>query len=212
MKKQILVISDSFKGSLSSISVGNAIKKGIHEVCPQNKVTVFSVSDGGEGFIDSLSQKSTIKVKTHEVVDLLFRPSKAKYGVYRDTIFIESAQTCGINLLNHKELNPTETSSYGLGLQLKKLINDGYRKFIIGLGGTATNDGGAGALYALGYSFYAINNEEIVPNGGNLNQIHYFKKTNLNFRNISIYLASDVSSPLLGKKWGNLYLCKTKRS
>ena len=211
MKKRILIISDSFKGSLSSIAVGNAIKKGILKAQADYQVDVQCVSDGGEGFLESLNQNPDFEIfSLEENKDLLLRNSVFQYGILKDTVYIESAQTCGLDLLKPEERNPANTSSYGLGLGISRLIEKGYSQFTVGLGGTATNDGGAGLLSGLGFTFLDQNNQAFIPNGGNLIDIRSITPTDLDLSNISFTLASDVINILLGTSGATYTFAKQK--
>ena len=200
MKKRILILSDSFKGSLSSLEVGCALKRGILKSSINSQVDVLSVSDGGEGFIDSLNQNKDFVIHDIEGKDLLLRKVKTQYGTLKNNVYLESAKTCGIELLKLKERDPLLSTSYGLGQSIKYLIKQGRTNFTIGLGGTATNDGGAGLIAGLGGQFFNNNGEEFIPTGGNLRDIIQFSLPVLDLSKIKFTLATDVTNTLLGKK------------
>lgn len=211
MKKRVLIISDSFKGSLSSLKVGYALKKGLDKIRNIKNIKVMSVSDGGEGFLNSLNQNKDFHIHTlKNTLDLVLRKKETPYGILKDTVYLESAQTCGIELLEPRELDPTKTTSYGLGLIIKELVNQGYKNFVIGLGGTATQDGGAGLLAGLGYTFYNNQGEEFIPNGGNLLEIHRFTPSPLDLGQITCTLATDVTNTLLGESGATYTFAKQK--
>lgn len=196
---KILVISDSFKGTLSSKQVGDLIRE---ELSPWYDVDSLPVSDGGEGFLDAWSQSLTGEFVHTETVDPLRRPIQSEIFLTPDGItFIESAKTCGLGLLDQSERNPMITSTYGLGLQIAEAIRLGAGKLMIGLGGSATNDGGTGMLQALGARFLDENGSEIKEQGGKiLTRIRSIDLSQMMIQpdQLAIYGVCDVLNPLLG--------------
>ncbi len=146
--RKIVIACDSYKGCLSSSDVANAAARGVAEVYPDCEVIKLAVADGGEGTVEALVDTLGGHLEWAEVSDPLGRPVKASYGVAGDLAIIESAAACGLTLLTKEERNPLVTSTKGLGELIMAAIDKGCRKFLIGLGGTATNDGGMGMIRA----------------------------------------------------------------
>ena len=149
--RKIVIACDSYKGCLSSSDVANAAAHGVAEVYPDCEVIKLAVADGGEGTVEALVDTLGGHLEWAEVSDPLGRPVKAAYGVAGDLAIIESAAACGLTLLTKEERNPLVTSTKGLGELIMAAIDKGCRKFLIGLGGTATNDGGMGMIRAEGF-------------------------------------------------------------
>lgn len=155
MKKVILVI-DSFKGSLSSIEAEMAAEEGVRLVCPECEVIRFPIADGGEGLLDVLVEALHGTYHTLIASDPLMRPISTCYGVANDghTAIIEMAAISGLTIIEEEERNPMLTTTFGTGELIVDALNKGYRRFIIGIGGSATNDAGVGMLQALGFRFF----------------------------------------------------------
>ena len=149
--RKIVIACDSYKGCLSSSDVANAAAHGVAEVYPDCEVIKLAVADGGEGTVEALVDTLGGHLEWAEVSDPLGRPVKAAYGVAGDLAIIESAAACGLTLLTKEERNPLVTSTKGLGELIMAAIDKGCKKFLIGLGGTATNDGGMGMIRAEGF-------------------------------------------------------------
>ena len=149
--RKIVIACDSYKGCLSSSDVANAAARGVAEVYPDCEVIKLAVADGGEGTVEALVDTLGGHLEWAEVSDPLGRPVKAAYGVAGDLAIIESAAACGLTLLTKEERNPLVTSTKGLGELIMAAIDKGCKKFLIGLGGTATNDGGMGMIRAEGF-------------------------------------------------------------
>ena len=149
--KKIVIACDSYKGCLSSSDVANAAARGVAEVYPDCEVVKLAVADGGEGTVEALVDTLGGHLEWAEVSDPLGRPVMAAYGVAGDLAIIESAAACGLTLLTKEERNPLVTSTKGLGELIMAAIDKGCNKFLIGLGGSATNDGGMGMIRAEGF-------------------------------------------------------------
>ena len=149
--RKIVIACDSYKGCLSSSDVANAAAHGVAEVYPDCEVIKLAVADGGEGTVEALVDTLGGHLEWAEVSDPLGRPVKAAYGVAGDLAIIESAAACGLTLLTKEERNPLVTSTKGLGELIMAAIDKGCKKFLIGLGGSATNDGGMGMIRAEGF-------------------------------------------------------------
>lgn len=198
---KILILPDSFKNCLSSVEVGTALSEGILRVFPKASITSYPVADGGEGtveaFVAALHGKM-IKCKAH---DALGREIEAFYGLLPDgTGVIEVAAASGIELLTQEEKNPLIASSFGTGEIIKKVLQLGTKKIILGLGGSVTNDGGTGMAKALGYRFLDQDNKEIPEGGGHLDQIVKIDTSGVmpEIANCEFQIACDVQSPLCG--------------
>ena len=152
--KQILISIDSFKGSLSSMEAGRAASDGIRRVYPDAVCTVRPLADGGEGTVDALTAGLGGEMHTVTVCGPRRRPVDAHYGILPGGVAVmEMAQAAGLPLLSPEERNPAVTTTYGVGEMILDAIEHGCRDFILGIGGSATNDGGVGMLSALGWRF-----------------------------------------------------------
>lgn len=149
--RKIVIACDSYKGCLSSSEVACAAAKGVAEVYPDCEIVRLAVADGGEGTVDALVETLGGHLEWAEVSDPLGRPVKAVYGVAGDLAIIESAAACGLTLLSKEERNPLIATTKGLGELILAAIDKGCRRFLIGLGGSATNDGGMGMISADGF-------------------------------------------------------------
>ncbi|AXU29137.1 TPA: glycerate kinase [Clostridioides difficile] len=200
---KILISIDSLKGSLSSIEAGNAIKKGILKVKEDAQVKILPLADGGEGTVDALVQGMNGKKETIEVTGPIAKKVDATYGLLKNTstAIIEIAQASGLTLVPNELRNPLYTTTYGVGEIIKEAINKGYRNFIVGIGGSATNDAGVGMLQALGFEFYDENNKLVGLGGKVLNEIRHIKIENRlkELDECKFKIACDVNNPLFGK-------------
>ena len=200
---KMLISIDSLKGSLSSIEAGNAIKKGILKVKEDAQVKILPLADGGEGTVDALVQGMNGKKETIEVTGPIAKKVDATYGLLKNTstAIIEIAQASGLTLVPTELRNPLYTTTYGVGEIIKEAINKGYRNFIVGIGGSATNDAGIGMLQALGFEFYDKNNKLVGLGGKVLNEIRHIKIENRlkELDECKFKIACDVNNPLFGK-------------
>ncbi|MCG2716800.1 MAG: glycerate kinase [Candidatus Marinimicrobia bacterium] len=207
MKKRpytVLLAPDSFKGSLTSEEVSAALERGIRSV--NSDVTVKSVplSDGGEGFIDVFRRHSDGILHSCEVLDPLGAPVIAQYFeiTATNTIVIEMAQASGLTLIPEEKRNPFQTTTYGTGQLIADALDKGFRRFIIGIGGSATTDGGAGMAQAVGVKFYDDNNNEINKpmNGFLIGRCRRISIKNVHkaISESRFRVACDVKNPLLG--------------
>ena len=149
--KKIVVASDSFKGSLSSTQVADSVERGIRMVYPMCDVIKVDVADGGEGTVDAVVGALGGEKVVAVVQDPLGRDIEAVYGVAGDLAVMEMAAASGLPLLDVSERNPWKTSTYGTGQMIKDAMDRGCRRFMIGIGGSATNDAGMGMAQALGF-------------------------------------------------------------
>ncbi len=199
---KIVIASDSYKGSCSTLEVANAIEKGIRKVYKDAEIIKIPVADGGEGTVDALVLGMNGKYEQVEVLDPLGKKIHARYGILNDSIaVIEMAAASGLPLVNEEERNPMVTTTYGTGQLIQAAMERGCRKILVGIGGSATNDGGVGMAQALGVSFKDKEGKEIGYGGGELEKIQLIDLTNLNplLKEIEIIVMSDVTNPLCGK-------------
>lgn len=203
-KYKILVAADSFKGSATSLEVEEYIARGIRKVDSNAAVIKIPIADGGEGTVDALVTAKAGEYHYAEVTGPLGNPVKAKYGLIdEDTAVIEMAEATGINLVAKEDLNPFQTTSYGTGELILAALEHGVKKILIGVGGSATNDGGAGMAQALGVRFKDRQGNDLdVRKGVRLfKEIETIDIENLDERvlNTEIIILSDVSNPLCGE-------------
>lgn len=199
---KVIIAPDSFKGSLTAIEAARAMREGIREVDPAIETILLPAADGGEGTMQSLVDATGGRFVDVSVEDPLGRAVMASYGVLGDgkTCVIEIAEASGLTRLHTDELDPIVASSYGTGMLIAHAMDAGYRNFIIGLGGSATNDGGAGLLQALGIRFLNQKGEELSKGGGALQKIASIHMENWDPRiaQCEFTVACDVSNPLVG--------------
>jgi glycerate kinase len=167
---KVLISTDSFKDCLAAKDVCENLKKGLLKVSPGFEVRTVPVGDGGEGTVDALLEANKGSLVHCKVQDPLGRERTASYGISGDrkTAIIEMASASGIELLKKEERNPWITSTYGTGQLIKDALDKGCRRFICGIGGSATNDGGVGMASALGIQFLNDKNEPVGRGGGEL--------------------------------------------
>ena len=199
---KVLLAPDSFKGSLPSRGVCAALKKGIFKVSADIEVTEAPIADGGEGTVDAIITSAGGQKCVEWVAGPLGDKVKAYYGILRNgTAVIEMASASGLYLVPKDKRNPLVTTSFGTGELIESALDRGCRKFIVGIGGSATNDGGAGMLQALGARFFDRYGRGISCGGGNLDKL---VKIDLSKMDKRIYesqfiAASDVNNPLCGE-------------
>ncbi len=199
---KIVVAIDSFKGSMTSIEAGEAIREGIHRVHPQAEVIVRPLADGGEGTVEALTLGMGGTLQTVTVTGPLGQPVEATYGIIPNchTAIIEMSAAAGITLITPEERNPLHTTTYGVGELLKDAIQKGCRKFIVGIGGSATNDGGIGMLQALGFDFLDSHGQQVPFGAKGLQHIATISTANVlpELRECTFQVACDVTNPLCG--------------
>jgi glycerate kinase len=201
---KVIIAPDSFKGSLPAFKVAQSLADGWRSCRPNDLIIPIPLADGGEGTCDSLVHSTNGNFNYLEVHDPLMRPIKAKYGTLGklNCAVAEMATASGIELLTTEELNPLKATSFGTGQLLKHLILSGYKDILLGIGGTATVDGGIGILQALGVVFYDKENK-VIPNGaagGNLIDVakaDWESFDNL-VKDVKIKVACDVTNVLTG--------------
>lgn len=205
--KKIVVALDSFKGSLSSVEAAEAFVSGIRDVAPDVECCIIPIADGGEGMADAVVYSlggDIVKAKVH---DPLARQITARYGLVDDgaTAVISIASASGLTLLRDDERNPLFASTYGTGELLLDAVRRGCRKIIVGLGGSATNDGGAGMLRALGYKFFDVHGIELIKTIDILERVESFVAPESNpLQNVELCVAVDVNNPLCGERGASM--------
>lgn len=198
---KIVVASDSFKGSLSSTEVAMAATRGIKAVYPDCEVVAVSVADGGEGIVDAIVEALHGEIIATTVSDPLGRPIQAHYGITGATAIIELAAASGLPLLRPEERNPWLTSTHGTGEMLMDAMRRGCRQFLVGIGGSATNDAGTGMLQAMGVRFYDANDKEITHCcGGTMQDIVRIDDSHVpdSVCSSTFTIACDVDTPFCG--------------
>ena len=166
---KIVVAIDSLKGCLSSLEAGDAIKSGILKVMPDAEVYIRPLADGGEGTVEALTLGMGGTFRTVTVTGPLTESVDCVYGILKDskTAIIEMSGAAGITLIPAAKRNPLYTTTYGVGEVIKDAISNGCRLFIVGIGGSATNDGGIGMLQALGYGMLDKNGKQVFKRSNN---------------------------------------------
>ncbi len=200
---KVLTAIDSFKGSLTSREAGMAAAEGIKRVYPEAECEVLTVADGGEGTVDALMSALKGKTVTAEVSDPLGRKIKCQYGITPEgTALMEMSAASGITLLSKEELNPLLTTTCGVGEMICDAIGRGCRRFVIGIGGSATNDGGAGMLQALGFSLLDKDGKDIPFGAQGLSCLDSIRDEKImnELYECSFSIACDVTNPLCGEK------------
>ncbi|WP_422447296.1 glycerate kinase [Thermoanaerobacterium sp. DL9XJH110] len=199
---KVVIAPDSFKESLTSKEVANAIERGIRKILKNVEIVKIPMADGGEGTVETLISVVGGKIIETKVIGPLGEEVNSFFGILDDgkTAIIEVANASGLALVPPEKRNPLITTSYGTGQMIKKALDLGCDKIIIGLGGSATNDGGVGMAQALGIKFLDEKGEEIGFGGGQLNRIIRIDMSNLDKRikTTKIEVACDVSNPLCG--------------
>ena len=201
---RIVVAVDSFKGSLSSLEAGSAVKAAALKIFKDVEVVVLPLADGGEGTVQALYSGLGGKLIDVTVTGPLRKQVNATYCILNDgkTAVVEMASAAGLTLVSENERNPLNTTTYGVGEIIKDAVNKGCRRFIVGIGGSATNDGGVGMLAALGYKFYDKNGVEIVLGAKGLENLKSISSSDVlpELKECSFRVACDVTNPLCGVK------------
>jgi glycerate kinase len=201
---KVIIAPDSFKESLSSLEVARQIEAGFKEVFPDAEVLKLPVADGGEGTVEALVAATDGEIRKVSVSGPLGTPVEAFYGVCGDgrTAVIEMAAASGLALLPPDRRNPLLTSSFGTGQLIRQVLDDGLRHLIIGIGGSATNDAGAGMLQALGVRLLDGQKQDLSSGGGALRGLAKIDVRTLDprLRECQVEVACDVDNPLTGQR------------
>lgn len=199
---KVTIATDSFKGSLDSVSAGKALSEGIKKVYPDAEITVRPVADGGEGTVDTLVTGTGGTFEDVTVTGPLGESITARYGIIEgNTAVVEMSAAAGITLVPDELRNPLNTTTYGVGEIIKHALDKGCRSFIVGIGGSVTNDGGVGMLSALGFEFLGEDGN-IIPFGAKgLDFLSEIRTDNADKRlsECEFNIACDVTNPLVGE-------------
>lgn len=197
-----VVAIDSLKGSLSSMEAGNAIAEGIYRADAEAKVEVRPLADGGEGTVDALVQGMNGSLRKVRVTGPLGDKMDAAYGIIEEEkmAVIEMSAAAGITLVPDEKKNPLFTTTYGVGEMIRDAIEKGCRKFVVGIGGSATNDGGIGMLQALGYDFLDSKGNAVPYGAKGLEALAEIRKEHVlpELTQCEFKVACDVTNPLCG--------------
>ncbi|WP_029324254.1 glycerate kinase family protein [Butyrivibrio sp. AE3004] len=201
---RIVTAIDSFKGSMTSIEAGNAVAEGVKRVFPKAEVEVRPLADGGEGTVDALIDGMNGIRELVTVTGPFGKPVECVYGIIRETMtaVIEMSGAAGITLASRSELNPLEATTYGVGEVIRDAIGKGCRRFIVGIGGSATNDGGVGMLQALGYGFLDKDGRQIERGAKGLKNLESITDEYVlpALKECEFMVACDVTNPLCGSE------------
>ena len=201
---KVVIAPQTFKGGLLGMEAARAIQQGIHAVYPQAETVEIPVADGGDGTLDTLVRSTGGEFFTSRVTGPLGEPISALWGVMGDghTAVIEVARASGITLVPLHRRNARITTSYGTGELIGEALDRGYRRLIVGLGGSATNDGGVGMAQALGVHFLDSNGKELPFGGAGLSKLSRIDMSELRLgvMEAKITAATDVTNPLCGPK------------
>lgn len=206
MKKDLVIVlaPDSFKESMTAKEVCEAMERGIRKANSQIRCIHVPMADGGEGTMQSLVDATGGRVYSKEVVGPLGNNVVAEYGILGNGEIgvIEMASASGIHLVDSEKRNPLITTTFGTGQLIKACLDKGVKKLLIGIGGSATNDGGAGFIHALGGRLLDENGDDLSYGGGALAKLHTIDLSNLDERlkYVSVEVACDVNNPLCGKE------------
>ena len=201
---KVVVAIDSLKGSLSSLEAGEAIKSGVLKAMPEAEVCVRPLADGGEGTVEALALGMGGELKTVEVTGPLGEKVNCLYGILEEskTAILEMSGAAGITLVADEMRNPLHTTTYGVGEVIKDAIANGCRHFIVGIGGSATNDGGIGMLQALGYGMLDKDGNQVPFGAKGIKEILTITDDHVipELKECSFRIACDVTNPLCGER------------
>ncbi|CAI0953708.1 glycerate kinase [Serratia ficaria] len=202
--KKVVIAPDSFKESLSALEVADAIERGFSQIFPQVQYVKLPMADGGEGTVESMVAATGGEIIELEVTGPLGRPVRAFYGLLGDgeTAVIEMAAASGLHLAPSGQRDPRITTSYGTGELMLAALAHGVKAIVLGIGGSATNDGGAGMMQALGARLLDAQRQPLPPGGAALAQLAHIDLAGLDprLRQLSITAACDVDNPLCGEQ------------
>jgi len=200
---KIVIASDKYKGSLSALQVCRIIERTIKEIAPDSEVITSPMADGGDGTVETLVESLNGKLIELDVKGPLGEPVGARFGIIGNgTAIIEMASASGLVLVPAGKQNPMETTTYGTGELIARAIDMGSKKIIVGIGGSATNDGGMGMAQALGYRLLDSNGDLLGFGGKELARLASIDDSGINSKLLAtmVEVASDVDNPLYGKR------------
>ena len=204
MTVKIIIAPNALKGSLSAIDAADAIESGITRVMPNAEILKLPIADGGDGLSNVLAKSLNASHIRCSVNNPIGKTIKAEYLYCEDQFLaiIEMASAAGLALLKPSEYEPLHANTFGVGQMILSALDKGAKHIVLGIGGSATNDGGTGLAIALGFQFLDINKKPLIPGGINLSKIVSIDKTNVDPRlsRIKFQIACDVDNPLLGSR------------
>ncbi len=198
---RVVIAPQSFKGSADAVAVAAAIARGFRRILPDAQLDELPLADGGEGTVHALVRATNGSIRTSRVHDPLLREIDAEWGILGDgkTAVVEMAAASGLPLLRESERDPRVTSTRGTGELILEAAASGAHRIVIGIGGSATNDGGAGMARALGYRFLDRAGQDLPEGGAALRRLHHLEgQTDPRLIRPAIEVACDVRNPLLG--------------
>ena len=199
---KVVIAPQSFKGSISALDAARAMEEGVLRVVPDAETVLVPVADGGDGTLDTLVDATGGEVRSATVTGPVGKPVTAEWGALGDgrTAVIEMARTSGLALLSLAERDPLHATTYGLGELVREALDAGFRRFIVGIGGSATNDGGAGMAQALGVRLLDEAGRDLPPGGAAMADLRSIDMSGLDERatGARFSVACDVSNPLTG--------------
>ena len=199
---KIVIAIDSFKGSLTSMEAGQVVMDSIQSIFPHNQTELIPIADGGEGMLSVMMSTTQGRLQTLEAHNPCMEKIAANYGISHDrkTAFIEMANISGLPLIKKEQQNPLKTTTYGTGELIRDALDKGCTEFIIGIGGSATNDAGIGMLQALGFQFLDKNGKALGQGDEILAKVThiYTKSIHQSLKNAHFIVACDVQNPFYG--------------
>lgn len=201
---KVVIAPQSFKGSISALDAARAMEQGVKRVFPDTETVLAPVADGGDGTLETLVEATEGDIRSAKVTGPIGEPVEAEWGALGDgeTAMIEMARTSGLALLSLDERDPLRATTYGLGEIIREALDAGFRSFIVGIGGSATNDGGAGMAQALGVRLLDKSGNDLSPGGAALADLRKIDTSGLDARAAAsqFSVACDVSNPLTGSE------------
>lgn len=199
---RFVIAPNTFKECISAPKAAEAIGAGVRRVFPDAEIVLVPLADGGDGTTEALVAARKGRFLEITANDPLMRPVKVRYGLFDDdrAAVVEMAAASGLWRLRKEERNPLKTTTYGTGEMIRDALNRGVRSLIVGIGGSATTDGGIGMAAALGYRFFDRHDNELAPIGESMRLVSHIDKAETidELKDTQIYVASDVTNPLLG--------------
>ena len=199
---KVVIAPQSFKGSISALDAARAMEQGVKRVFPDTETVLAPVADGGDGTLETLVEATAGDIRSATVTGPIGEPVEAEWGALGDgeTAMIEMARTSGLALLSLDERDPLRATTYGLGEIIREALDAGFRSFIVGIGGSATNDGGAGMAQALGVRLLDESGNDLPSGGAALAGLRKIDASGLDARAAAsqFSVACDVSNPLTG--------------
>jgi len=199
---KVVVAPNAFKGTLTASQAARAIARGVREVFPEAEVAEVPVADGGDGTVEALVSAKRGEYRTAQVEGPLGDPVEARYGLIDSgrTAVVEMATASGLALISDNRRDPRRASTYGFGQLLEAARAEGVHQIVAGIGGSATNDGGAGMAQAVGYRLLTPSGRDIEAGGGGLETLDRIDASGFNpaWRSVAVRVACDVTNPLTG--------------